>query len=36
LLFVGDDWPAEAVKVLVCAHKALIWERTRHLVRLRA
>src|SRR5258705_10234445 len=31
----GDSGQAEAVKVLTRAHKALIWERTRHLLRLR-
>ena len=31
----GDSAPAEAVKVLTRAHKTLIWERTRHLLRLR-
>jgi transposase len=31
----GDSADAEAVKVLSRAHKALIWERTRHLLRLR-
>jgi transposase len=31
----GDSAEAEAVKVLSRAHKALIWERTRHLLRLR-
>ena len=31
----GDSDQAEAVKVLTRAHKTLIWERTRHLLRLR-
>lgn len=31
----GDSEQAEAVKVLTRAHKTLIWERTRHLLRLR-
>jgi transposase len=31
----GDSPQAEAVKVLTRAHKTLIWERTRHLLRLR-
>jgi transposase len=31
----GDSPEAEAVKVLTRAHKTLIWERTRHLLRLR-
>src|SRR5258705_4185162 len=31
----GDSAPAEGVKVLARAHKTLIWERTRHLLRLR-
>jgi transposase len=31
----GDSAQAEAVKVLTRAHKALIWERTRHVLRLR-
>jgi transposase len=31
----GDSTQAEAVKVLTRAHKTLIWERTRHLLRLR-
>jgi transposase len=31
----GDSAEAEAVKVLTRAHKTLIWERTRHLLRLR-
>lgn len=31
----GDSHAAEAVKVLTRAHKTLIWERTRHLLRLR-
>lgn len=31
----GDSAEAEAVKVLSRAHKTLIWERTRHLLRLR-
>jgi Transposase len=31
----GDSVEAEAVKVLTRAHKTLIWERTRHLPRLR-
>jgi transposase len=31
----GDTAEAEAVKVLSRAHKTLIWERTRHLLRLR-
>ena len=32
----GDSTQAEAVKVLARAHKTLIWERTRHLLRLRS
>ena len=31
----GDSAEADAVKVLTRAHKTLIWERTRHLLRLR-
>ena len=31
----GDSDLAEAIKVLTRAHKTLIWERTRHLLRLR-
>jgi transposase len=31
----GDSVQAEAVKVLTRAHKTLVWERTRHLLRLR-
>jgi transposase len=31
----GDSVLAEAVKVVTRAHKTLIWERTRHLLRLR-
>ena len=31
----GDSAEAEAVKVVARAHKTLIWERTRHLLRLR-
>jgi len=31
----GDSALAEAVKVLTWAHKTLIWERTRHTLRLR-
>jgi len=31
----GDSDQAEAIKVLTRAHKTLIWERTRHLLRLR-
>jgi transposase/transposase IS116/IS110/IS902 family protein len=31
----GDSPQAEAVKVVTRAHKTLIWERTRHLLRLR-
>jgi transposase len=31
----GDSAGAQAVKVLSRAHKTLIWERTRHLLRLR-
>jgi transposase len=31
----GDSAEAEAVKVVARAHKTLIWERTRHLQRLR-
>jgi transposase len=34
-LVAGDSAQAEAVKVLTRAHKTLIWERTRHLLRLR-
>jgi transposase len=32
----GDSTQAEAVKVLTRSHKTLIWERTRHLLRLRS
>ncbi|MCA1673408.1 MAG: IS110 family transposase, partial [Actinobacteria bacterium] len=32
----ADSVQAEAVKVLARAHKTLIWERTRHLLRLRS
>jgi hypothetical protein len=32
----GDSGQAGAVKVLTRAHKTLIWERTRHLLRLRS
>jgi transposase len=31
----GDSTQAEAVKVVTRAHKTLIWERTRHTLRLR-
>jgi transposase len=31
----GDSAEAEAIKVLTRAHKTLIWERTRHMLRLR-
>jgi transposase len=31
----GDSAEAEAVKVVTRAHKTLIWERTRHMLRLR-
>jgi transposase len=31
----GDSVQAEAVKVVTRAHKTLIWERTRHVLRLR-
>ena len=31
----GDSQQAEAIKVLARAHKTLIWERTRHTLRLR-
>jgi transposase len=31
----GDSPEAEAVKVISRAHKTLVWERTRHLLRLR-
>jgi transposase len=31
----GDSADAEAIKILARAHKTLIWERTRHLLRLR-
>lgn len=31
----GDSVQAEAIKVLTRAHKTMIWERTRHLLRLR-
>jgi transposase len=31
----GDSGQADAVKVLTRSHKTLIWERTRHLLRLR-
>ena len=32
----GDSGQAEAIKVIARAHQTLIWERTRHLLRLRA
>ena len=32
----GDSVEAEAIKVVTRAHKTLIWERTRHTLRLRA
>ena len=32
----GDSDAAEAIKVLARAHQQLIWERTRHLLRLRS
>ena len=32
----GDSVHAEAIKVVTRAHKTLIWERTRHLLRLRS
>jgi transposase len=32
----GDSPEAEGIKVLARTHKTLIWERTRHLLRLRA
>ncbi|WP_412515255.1 IS110 family transposase [Actinomadura madurae] len=32
----GDSEEAEAVKVVARAHQTLIWERTRHMLRLRA
>jgi transposase len=32
----GDSELAEAVKVLSRAHKTLVWERTRHTLRLRS
>jgi len=32
----GDSAEAEAIKVAARAHQTLIWERTRHLLRLRA
>jgi transposase len=35
-LVAGDSVQAEAVKVLTRAHKTLIWERVRHLSRLRS
>src|SRR5215470_7211974 len=31
----GDSTQAEAIKVIARAHQTLIWERTRHLLRLR-
>ena len=31
----GDSADAEGVEVLACTHKTLIWERTRHVQRLR-
>jgi hypothetical protein len=31
----GDGVRAEAIKALTRAHKTMIWERTRHLLRLR-
>src|SRR5437660_613737 len=36
-LFGGDDWAEDHhdVEVLARAHKTLIWERTRHIQRLR-
>ena len=32
----GDSPEAEAIKVAARAHQTLIWERSRHLLRLRA
>ncbi|WP_433349918.1 IS110 family transposase [Microtetraspora malaysiensis] len=32
----GDSEEAEAIKVVARAHQTLIWERTRHMLRLRA
>jgi transposase len=32
----GDSEPAETVKVVTRTHKTLIWERTRHTLRLRS
>src|SRR5258708_33355949 len=32
----GDSGPVEAVKVLARAHQTLVWERTRHVLRLRS
>ena len=32
----GDSAEAEAIKVAARAHQTLIWERTRHLLRLRS
>jgi transposase len=34
-LIAGDSGLAEALKVLTRAHKTLVWERTRHTLRLR-
>ena len=34
-LVAGDSELAEAIKVVARAHKTLIWERTRHIQRLR-
>jgi transposase len=31
----GDSAQAEAIKVVARAHKTLLWERTRHTLRLR-
>jgi len=31
----GDSVQTEAIKVVTRSHKTLIWERTRHLLRLR-
>jgi hypothetical protein len=32
----GDSGQAQAIKVVARAHQALIWERTRHVLRLRS
>jgi hypothetical protein len=32
----GDSGQAQAVKVVTRAHQCLVWERTRHVLRLRS